>query len=136
MPKVQPLAFECTSTQSLEDLVEKAKAVSTGDNFVLLIDNKEDAIGRILPAYLNSYIKHKEGNMRSESLQIEMLLFLAGTFKISKAIERYGAKRSSNFLLIGNKVELLRSFAKNNGIKLVRKLKLGISEKFMPEIEK
>ncbi len=134
-PKRMPIACLCSSGTGLNLLFDEARKLSKKEDFVLLLSDRNEILGRILPAYLNAYVRYREKGMRSESLQMELLLFIAGTFKISRAIEECGATGSNGFLLLCSNRRLLDRYARANSIEIKRRCKLGMPEGFVPVME-
>jgi hypothetical protein len=87
---IRPAACLARSDLSREELLDAALKLSGGSNFVLLMKNSRGLQDRLLPAFMNAYLRHAEGNMRASSLQKEVLLFAAGTMNICKAISNRG----------------------------------------------
>jgi tRNA threonylcarbamoyladenosine modification (KEOPS) complex Cgi121 subunit len=135
LPEPEPVAFLCSSDSSINSLVNNARKASSGNNFILLLDNRHEVPERLLPAYLNAYIRGMEKRKRSGSLQIELLLFIAGTFKINKAISDYGAKRNRDFILVGNNEESSRKYARQNNVRIRKRLRLRFGAEYLPVIE-
>ena len=135
-PKSSPVAFSCSSKLQLESLLDNARKLSKGEDFVLLLNQNQDSLlGRVLPSYINAYVRYKEDTLRSETLQIEILLFFAGTFKISEAIEECGATDSAKFIMVASSRVLAKRYARVNKVELVKEHKLEISKDFIPAIE-
>ncbi len=134
-PENEPVAYACSSGSGLEDLLDSARKLSRGDEFVLLLKDDEAIARRVLPAYLNAYIRHKEGHARSESLQMETLLFIAGTFKIGDAIRMCGVRDTGSFLLVCSGRELARRYARTNKVKIGKEHRLVMDSSFTPVIE-
>ncbi len=135
IPGRMPVAFACTSNSTLNALADEARRLSKQEDFLLLLSNRKETADNILPAYLNACIRYKEGKMRSGSLQMELLLFMAGTFRISAAIEQYGARDSKDFIAVCGKRQLLAGYARRNQVRLVKELKLRMGKDFVPPIE-
>lgn len=135
LPRSEPVAFLCSSDSSINSLVNSARKASSGNDFILLLANRRGVTGRLLPAYLNAYIRNMERRRRSGSLQIELMLFVAGTFKINKAISDYGAKRSGDFILVGNSEESSRRYARQNNVKIRKRFRLRFGAEYLPVIE-
>ena len=130
-----PVAYACSSDSDLESLVDSARRASAGESFVVLLDDKESVVDRLMPAYLNAYVRHGEKRMRAGSLQMELMLFLAGTFMISDAISEYGAKDIKDFILASSSDELARRYARKNRIVLRKRCRLRFGPEYMPPIE-
>ncbi len=136
VPSKVPVVALCSPAWGIEVLLDRARAVSKGDKFVLLLRSGDGIEGRILPAYLNAYVRYREGNMRSDSLPIELMLFIAGTLNIGKAIREYGAKEGSGLLVIASDEALLGKFIMGNGLKEKERPALSIGGKgFHPVLQ-
>ena len=124
----KPVLFECSSGASLEELLKSAKQISSESNFILLLDNDEKIIGRLLPAFVNARIRVKDRIARSKSVRMETLLFAAGTMNIGKALREVGAKNVKDFLLFATDKKLLKAFVKGE-TKVVREIRLDFDRK-------
>ena len=93
---------------------------------MLLAENKEKIRKRLASAYLNAVIRYRDSAMRSNSLQLEMLMLLAGTMRISEAIRSAGAKTNLEFILFATNQKLLSKFARENRIKTKVKIELEL----------
>jgi len=118
----------------MDELIEDSKKASKGKEFVLLLDNKDKLVKRVLPAFMNAVIRVGDRIARSDSMRMEMLLLLCGTMKIDKAIKDCGAKNPENFLLFSTSSELLNRFAKKNRIRVLRKINLELDAKTAGEV--
>jgi len=132
--KLEPILCVCGSDKEMKELIEDSKKASQGKEFVLLLDNKEKLVKRVLPAFMNAAIRVEDRIARSDTIQIEMLLLLCGTMKIDKAIKNCGANNSENFLLFSTNSSLLNRFAKKNGIRIARKIDLELDAKTAEEV--
>ncbi|MGA3020916.1 MAG: hypothetical protein ABSD68_03135 [Candidatus Micrarchaeales archaeon] len=130
----KPVLCVCSSAKGMNELIEDSRKASRGKEFVLLLENKEKVVKRVLPAFMNAAIRIKDGIARSNTTQMEMLLLLCGTMKIDKAIRNCGANDSGNFLLFSTKSSLLNRFAKKNRIKIIRKIDLELDAKTAGEV--
>lgn len=135
VPESIPVAYRCSSKTGLSALVDGARDLSRHEQFVLLLKSDNSLSGRILPSYLNAYVRYREGRLRSGSLQMEVLLFIAGTFKISRAIERCGALGSDRFVIVSSSKGLAEKYAKANNVRMEEPLSLGMDGSFLPVIE-
>lgn len=127
--KGKPVLCVCSSTNEIEHLVEASKHASRGSGFVLLLDYSEQAVSRVLPAYVNAAIRFNEGIARADSMQLEMLLLVCGTMNIGKALKVCGAKKKDEFLVFATKNGLFERFAKANGIRKIRNVELKLDYK-------
>jgi hypothetical protein len=130
----KPVLSACGSSKGMDELIEDSKKASKGKEFVLLLDNKDKLVKRVLPAFMNAVIRVGDRIARSDSMRMEMLLLLCGTMKIDKAIKDCGAKNPENFLLFSTSSELLNRFAKKNRIRVLRKINLELDAKTAGEV--
>ncbi len=121
----KPVAYACYSDKGADKLLGLARKLSKGSRFVLLARDGKGLMRRILPAYANSMIRYGEGSMRARSLQMEMLLFIAGTMNINKAIAECGA-RGGKFIAIADSQESFFAFRKSSGISEFRERRLSL----------
>ena len=126
--KGKPVLYVCSSKKQMEELIAKSKEMSSGSEFVLLLDYGSMDAYRVLPAYVNALIRQKDGIARSNSTWMEMLLLVAGTMNIGKAIREHGAKNPAKFMAFATSEALLRKFAAGNGVRVSKKLSLTIDE--------
>lgn len=124
----KPALCACSSNAAVAELIKRAKQVSSNKDFVLLLDNNETIIPRLLPAFVNARIRVKDKIARAGSAQMEMLLLTAGTMNISKALGEIGVKRSGEFLLFATNRGLVKQFVIND-TKLIREIKLDLDER-------
>ncbi|MDE1860895.1 MAG: hypothetical protein KGH72_04240 [Candidatus Micrarchaeota archaeon] len=120
------VAALCSSEGGLETMIEKSKRCSQGKSFVLLADYNEKLVRRLAPAYLNALLRHDDSSMRSSSIQIEMLLLLAGTMKINDAIRIAGAKKAERFIAFATDRGILSKFLKMTRSKIKKPLPLEL----------
>lgn len=109
--------YVCASPRSVGELLDAANRFSNKNAFVQLLDDTEEARGRILPAYFNSLLRHKDRMMRSKGIGKEMLLLISGESNISRAIEKSGIKNSKRFILFASNSRIARSFIKSEKIR-------------------
>lgn len=121
-----PMAYACSSEAREQEMLDEARRLSKGHSFILLLDNRKETVERLLPAYLNAYLRHREKGMKSASLQIEVLLFTAMTMQISEAISSHGIRNAGNFIAFTNKRTLFSSFQKRFGIRAPKRLRLQL----------
>ncbi len=117
-----PVAYSASSDMKISALVEKASRISGKGKFLLLLANDQRIAKRLVPALLNAALRQDEGEMRSRSLALEILLFVSGTMRIDKAIEKAGAADSSAFIIFGNDKETILKFSKENKVELGEEL--------------
>ncbi len=127
MPKGGVVAYRCSFGGSMDTLVDRARLASGDRSFILLLRYKEGVCDRLLPSYLNAWIRKKESTMRSSSLHMEMLLFVAGTLNIKRAIEESAARHSNDFLLVSDDAGSATKFIKKNGIARAEQCQLALT---------
>ncbi len=127
--KEMPVLCACKGGGDIKALVESSKKASQGEGLVLLLDRSEKLVPRILPAFVNSRIRLKDGIARSKSMRIEMLLLVCGSMKIDKALKNCGAKSSESFLLFATGEKSLSVFVKKNGIRVTERIEMKLDPK-------
>lgn len=115
LENLRPVAFICSSGESIESLVSKSKRLSKGDEFILLTDESELVIDRLGAAYINSILRRDDSSMRASSQSLEMLLLLSGTMKIDRAISGSGARSGKSFVAFATSRALFGKFSKACG---------------------
>lgn len=121
---VKPRLYLCESENGIDMLVTGSK--SRGKEFVLLLDYIPELCDRLLPALINAKVRFAEGISRARSLQMETLLFAAGTMNASNAIRRCGIKDQKRFLAFSTSQVPFRKFAGKNKVHVVKELKMKI----------
>lgn len=123
------VAISACSSSNIQTLLELSNSLSDSDKFILLLENKEMILKRIIPGYINAKLRQYEKLMRSSSLQKETLLFIVGTMNIKNAIENAGAKSENDFLVFGNSERLLLEFIKRGKLKKIKEIDLHLDVK-------
>ena len=102
-PEFSPglVAFRASSGRCADSVVEAAKNLSRGSDFVLVLKDSAEVEGRLLPAYISASMRMREGSMHSRSLALEIMLFVAGTMNIGNAVARAGAS-GSRFIIFAS----------------------------------
>ncbi len=135
-PKESIVAFSCKSKIGMKELIEKARKASKNGIFVLLLKENKGITDRVLPSYLNAWVRIKDKNSRAESIHIETMLFIAGTFNISKAIQKCVATDRNKFMAVSNDRTFAEEFILKNNMENVREVKLRFSyANFFPMLE-
>jgi hypothetical protein len=116
-------AVECTSEVNAEILKKAASSFGKG-HFMLLLKNKKEFLGRLLPSYLNAYVRLNEGGMDSENVNIEMMLFISGRDRIDDAISECSVEDVRDFLIFSDDREGIETFARENDVIILRFLDL------------
>jgi hypothetical protein len=128
-----PVAALCSSTLNISELVKISKRLAKGQNFILLLKKDQSLLDRLLPSYLNASLRISENNSKSENLSMEMLLFIAGTLRVDKAIKECGAYDKSGFIVFASTKNLINRFAKEVRSKISReydlKFDIGTAQK-------
>ncbi len=122
--KMKPVAYYASSSMRIKELVEKAGGIYGKGKFLLLIADDNRLAGRLAPALVNAALRQEEGEMRARSLALEILLFVSGTMRIDKAIEKAGAAKSPAFIIFGNDKETVLGFSKENSVRLGEELEM------------
>ena len=81
---------------------------------------------KLLPAYLGAAIRQYEGNMHSSSISMEIILFVAGTMNIEKAVNTSVAK-SDEFVLFASRTGSVNYLESRFDLHVVKKYDLCIS---------
>lgn len=123
-----PVAFLCSSDKELDSLIDYTRDISKGKDFVLLLENDEKLLDRLLPAYLNAYLRYCERIMRADTLRMEILLFVSKTLNIGNAIKEVGAKDMDSFIVFASNKNVFSKFSKISGINKIRQYKLDLKE--------
>ncbi len=128
------VAFRSSAEQPIERLIEASKGIPDSNATIILLDYSKKIVGRIGPSILSALLRMEEGAMRSNSFSVEVLLFVAGTMQISKAMERAGAKGGKDFIIIGNSREAVENFAKLNRVKLLKEIEIRFDTETAAEV--
>lgn len=130
----KPVAFLSSSKLSIDELLDIGSKLSKGEAFVLLVKNDKSLLDRVLPAYINAYIRYREKNMRSSTLRMEVLLFIAGTMKISSAIKSCGAEDNGAFIVIAESKKTFSKFRDKSYIKILKEYPLRLDERIAGDV--
>lgn len=122
----EPVAFLCSSKREIEEIVGVSRRTSNGEEFSLVLKNDGHLLKRLLPAFMNAKIRYEESEMKASTMQMEILLFIAGTLRTEKAIAECGAKRKDEFVLFASGKGFANRFAKEAGIRLGKEYKLDL----------
>jgi hypothetical protein len=120
-------AAECASEINAEMLKKAASSFGKG-HFMLLLKNKKEFLGRLLPSYLNAYVRLNDGRMDSGNANIEMMLFVSGKDRIDDAISECSVEDARDFLIFSEERGSIESFARENGVVIRRFLNLKFYE--------
>jgi tRNA threonylcarbamoyladenosine modification (KEOPS) complex Cgi121 subunit len=107
-------AFLVESKGSGSSLISKANKISKGGNFLLVIKNIKGIEKRFIPAYINAVVRREEGVAAAKSLQMEILLFIAGTMQVNDAIRSVSGSGSRIILFSNSKKILNQAISKFN----------------------
>jgi len=124
--KGKPAAFLASSDGNVSDIVDVSRILSKGPEFVLVLKNDKGILKRLLPAYINARLRQEESEMKASTMQMEILLFVAGTLRTDKAIEECGIRDAGKFLVFASSKETARKFAKGAWTRLIREHKLEL----------
>ncbi len=117
-------AFRCSSGSDIAGIVDAARRMSKGGDFVIAIRDIGGTAQRFVPAYVNALIRKDENSMHSASLSLEIMMLIAGTMNIGKAIGALGANDSKEFIIFSNKRQLVMDIASKCGISLAKEISL------------
>ena len=107
-------------------VVEQARKMSGGSEFVVALEPSEGIEKKLLPAYLGAAIRQCEGNMHSSSISMEIILFVAGTMNIEKAVNTSVAK-GDEFVLFASRTGSVNYLESRFDLHVVKKYDLRIS---------
>ncbi len=122
----KPVACVCKGRPGMSGLVERAKGISNGEEFVLLLDSESADEERLLPAYANAVIRRRDGISRSNSDAMEMLMLVSGDTHIKEAIGSVGARDLKAFIAFASSKKLLDAFIKSERLEVESWLKLEL----------
>jgi tRNA threonylcarbamoyladenosine modification (KEOPS) complex Cgi121 subunit len=120
-------ALFCTYTGEIGRLLHACESYSKGNDIVQVFATVDGIEKRIIPAYLNAVLRKSEGCMRSKSLMMEILLLAAGERNVNAAIKKCGAGKG-RFIVFSNKSTILESFTRENGLHIIKKIRLLLDE--------
>ena len=120
-----PYAALVTSSASVETVIKEAKRIAKGGDVILALKESKGIEGRLLPAYINAYLRYSEKAMHSSSISLEMLLFVAGAMNISNAAKKSAAD-GKRFILFSSEKKLAQELQKKCGIRVERDIKLSM----------
>lgn len=120
LEKLAPVAFLCSSGEPVEKLVSLSKSLSSKSDFILITGDTPGIRKGLAAAYINSVLRHNDSSMRASSIQLEMMLLLAGTMRISEAISSVGAKYRGRLLVFATKRGLFERFSRQARLKVKR----------------
>ncbi|MDE1804301.1 MAG: hypothetical protein KGH59_00755 [Candidatus Micrarchaeota archaeon] len=121
-----PVCYLCSSELSVEELLSRAAHLSKGGDFVQLICYSKELLPRILPSYLNAVVRQRDNIMRSDSVEKEMLLLMAGEMNVSKAIRSCGIRDNGNFILFSTSEKLAEQMISAADVKSAKRVKLEL----------
>ncbi len=117
-------AYVCRGVASTAELADKTRKYARGDSFLLLLDRKGVKLERLLPAYVNAVVRHRDRIARANSLGMEMLLLVSGDTNIKKAIDACGARDGREFIVFSSDKSLIGKFLKENRLSVSERLEL------------
>ena len=116
--RFDPVICLCESDR-LKDAVALAEEISHGASTVQLFCTDNEVIGRIIPAYINAYLRSSDGSMRTKSIRSEMLIFVSGKTDISKAMAACGA-RENRFVVFSSDKAAFKLFVKKRLVTVLK----------------
>ncbi|MHB1830675.1 MAG: hypothetical protein ACYCO0_04760 [Candidatus Micrarchaeaceae archaeon] len=120
-----PVAVLARKDSGPEEVIAKARDLSKGKEFALILNPSSGIEDRLLPSYINAEIRRGDNNMRSGSLALEIMLFVSGTMNIGNAIERSSA-RGNEFIIFSSSPKLLDSLVSKFRLKVVKRYELKL----------
>ncbi|MDE1845972.1 MAG: hypothetical protein KGH53_01680 [Candidatus Micrarchaeota archaeon] len=94
-----PVAYLCSSSLSVAELLGKKVEFKPKSGFLQLFDHGPEILARILPAYFNALLRQEDGLMKSNEVGNEMLCLVSGEMNVGKAIGKSGIKSAEKFIL-------------------------------------
>src|SRR5271166_2555667 len=85
---LDPCAIVFESERDILQVVDEARQLSKSKEVIIAVREGKELEKRLLPAYLNAYLRSKEDAMHSGSISLETILFLAGNMNITNAVEK------------------------------------------------
>lgn len=129
-----PCAFAVESGQvSIDRVVSEANGLCKAGDALVAIKYKKGIEMRILPAYINAYVRYKENAMHSNSLSMEVFLFVAGNMNIGHALKEAGAE-GDKFILFSSSTALAEKLIKKCGLKKEKEIKLILDQDVASEV--
>lgn len=114
-------------------IIEQARRLSAGQEFVVVLNPLEGIENRLVPAYMGAAIRQAEGSMHSSSLSMEIILFVAGTMNISNALEDTVAK-GDQFVLFASRTSIVNYLLSRFGLEVIKKYELRIDSNGSGEV--
>lgn len=122
------VAFLAESGSPAELIVERARRLSNGTDFVLVLRPEEGIEDRFIPAYISAMIRSKDGIARSRSIALEVMMLMAGTMNIGKAVERC-APKGNVFAVFASGKELSDRIVSEFGMKITKRYRLRLDHR-------
>ncbi len=117
-----------SSSSDIAIILEESKRLSKGSDFVLMLRPSKGTEHKLIPAYIGAMIRQNSGTMRSNSLAIEILLFISGTMNIGNAIKRAGAN-GKEFVIFSNRKKLIEGIISKFKMKKLKAYLLELDPK-------
>ncbi len=130
----EPVACIARSDAIVDKLVKASGEMSSGKNFVLLLKDSSSVRRRLLPSFMNAYLRYTEHFMRAESLQKEVLLFAAGTMNINKAIRSAAIDTNAKFIVFASNRKLMNEFIITTGSAIMETCRLEIDKNIAKDV--
>lgn len=128
-----PCAIVVESDSGPDSAIEAAKKIAKKGEALVAVRQNEQIEKRLLPAYINSYVRFMEGSMHSNSISLEMLLFVAGNMNIGNAVGAVAAD-DKRFIIFSSSRRLADSVIKKSGLKRIRELRLSLDAKTASDV--
>ena len=122
----EPIACLCSSKMEISELVNCSMKLSGKTGFLLLLNDKQDFLERLVPSYLNANLRFKEKNAKARSTAMEMLLFVAGTLRTEKAIKECGASDNKSFMVFATSKQVFMKFSRAVKLKVLKQYELEL----------
>ncbi len=119
-----PCAIVFESGSGIDSVISEAKRLAKAQDSIVAVKEEKQIVKRLLPAYVNAYLRHKEGSMHAGSLSLETMLFVAGNMNITNAAKKVAAQ-GHRFVLFSSSRALAQELAKRCKLKRIREEKLS-----------
>ena len=129
----KPLAIIFKFEGGFEELLDHARKRCKGNDVILLIKYDESLIGRLVPAYANALARKNWGGMKANSLEKEMLLFVAHTLNVNEAIRKAGMAHGRN-ILFSNSNDIAMEFSISENLNTEKEIRLSLDIEAAPRV--
>ena len=117
-----------SSSSDMESMLKESRKLSKGSDFVLMLRPSKKIEHKLVPAYIAAMIRHSEGTMHANSIDLEILLFVSGTMNIGNAIEDAGTN-GNEFVVFSSSKKLLEGMVSMFGLKKLKEYPLRVDPK-------